>query len=108
QSAPVEQRARSALHAELPIKRSLRVGDQRERHLGLVLGQFLRGGVEDDDLPDAVGAYLVVASDDRALVKVADRAAGEAPELKVDAVSAGFRDRDLPTRSRWQSQRREG
>src|SRR5438270_5348859 len=46
QSAPAEQRARSALHAELPIQRSFWVGDQRERHLGLVLGQLLRGGVK--------------------------------------------------------------
>jgi hypothetical protein len=54
-----------------------------------VLGQFGGGGVENDDLPDPGRADLVVASDDRAEVKVADRAAGEAPELKVDVVPGG-------------------
>jgi len=66
QRARSQQRARSALDAELPVQLPFRVGDQRERQVGLVLGQFLRGGVEDDDLPDAVGADLVMAIDDRA------------------------------------------
>jgi len=63
---------------------AFRVGDERERQLGLVLGEFRNGGVEDDDLSDAVRADLVVAPDDRAEVKVADRASREAPKLKMD------------------------
>src|SRR5436309_3119890 len=66
-----------------------RVGDERERQLGLVLGELRRGGVEDDDLSDAVRADLVVAPDDRASVEVADRASGEAPKLKMDEVACG-------------------
>jgi len=89
-----QQRARSALDAEPPVQLPFRVGDQRERQFGLVLGQFRGGGVEDDDLPDAVGADLVMARDDRTQVKVADRASGEAPELKMNEVACGIRDRD--------------
>jgi hypothetical protein len=66
QSAQAQQRARPALHAEPPIQHSFRVGDQRERQLGLVLDQFGGGGVENDDLPDPMGTDLVVAGDDRA------------------------------------------
>jgi hypothetical protein len=65
-SARAQQRARSALDAEPPVQLPFGVGDQRERQIGLVLGQFRGGGVEDDDLPDAVGADLVMARDDRA------------------------------------------
>jgi hypothetical protein len=84
------------------------VGDQRERQFGLVLGQFRGGGVEDDDLPDAVGADLVMAGDDRAEVTVADGASGEAPELKVDEVARGVRDRDQLAGGRGEFQRWEG
>jgi hypothetical protein len=72
-----------------------------------VLGQFRGGGVEDD-LPDAVGADLVVAREDRARVAVADRASGEAPELKVDEVACGVRDRDQLAGGRGEFQRWEG
>jgi hypothetical protein len=65
-SARAQQRARPALGAEPPVQLPFRVGDQRERQVGLVLGQFRGGGVEDDDLADAVGADLVVAREDRA------------------------------------------
>jgi hypothetical protein len=47
-SARAQQRARSALDAEPPVQLPFRVGDQRERQFGLVLGQFRGGGVEDD------------------------------------------------------------
>ena len=64
--------------------------------------------MEDDDLPDPVRADLVMASDDRSQVKVADRAAGEAPQLKVDVIAGGVRDRHLLAGGRGQFQRREG
>lgn len=86
QSARAQHRARPALHAE-PLQHSFRVGDQRERQLGLVLGQFSGGGVEDDP-PDPTGADLVVADEDRAQVRVADQAPGEA--------SPCFRSRSTP------------
>jgi len=35
-----------------------------------------------------------MARDDRTQVKVADRASGEAPELKMNEVACGIRDRD--------------
>src|SRR5437764_10277010 len=69
QRTPTQQRTRSALDAESLVLMPFRVGDERERQLGLVLGEFLNGGVEDDDLSDAVRADLVMASDDRAAGK---------------------------------------
>ena len=66
QRARAQQRARSVLDAEPPVQLLFRVGDQREWQLGLVLGQLRGGGVEDDDLLDAVGTDLVMARDDRA------------------------------------------
>jgi hypothetical protein len=40
-------------------------------------------------LLDAASANLVVMRDDRAQMKIADRAAGEAPVLKVDVIPIG-------------------
>src|SRR5205814_7575921 len=83
QRAPAQQRSRSVLDAESLVKLPFRVGDERERQLLLVLGELRNGGVEDDDLSDAVRADLVIAPDDGAQVKVADRASGEPPDLTV-------------------------
>src|SRR5207248_68170 len=71
QRAWPQKRARSALDAEPLVQLPFGVGDHWERQLGLVLGQFRDGGVEDDDLPDAVGADLGMARDDGAEVEVA-------------------------------------
>src|SRR5881227_1000214 len=54
QRTPTQQRTRSALDAESLVQMPFRVGDERERQLGLVLGEFRDGGVKDDDLPDSV------------------------------------------------------
>ena len=66
QRTPAQQRSRAALDAESLVQLPFRVGDERERQLGLVLGEFRNRGVEDDDLSDAVRADLVIAADDRA------------------------------------------
>src|SRR5205823_8500904 len=80
QRTPTQHRIWSALDAESLVQMPFRVGDERERQLGLVLGEFRNRGVEDDDLSDAVRADLLIAADDRALEKVAYRASREAPK----------------------------
>src|SRR5438270_716549 len=66
QRTPAQQRARSVLDAEALVQMPFRIGDERERQRDLVLGELRNGGVEDDDLSDAVSADLVIAADDRA------------------------------------------
>src|SRR5436305_4237544 len=54
QRTPTQQRTPSALDAESLVQMPFRVGDERERQLGLVLGEFRNRGVEGDDLSYAV------------------------------------------------------
>ncbi len=51
----IEQRTGCGLHAELGVEPLVRVGDDREREAGRVLGEFGGRGVEDDDLANPGG-----------------------------------------------------
>lgn len=92
--ARAQQCSRCRLDAELGVQALGGIGYDGEGELGHVIPQFLGGRVEDHNLADSSVSDLFVSSHHRLKVQVADRAAGEPPELKMcQPVTVGHSDR---------------
>src|ERR1700722_1584797 len=76
----IEDGAYRRFHTEPPVEIFGRIADDRKGHLVGVFVEFLFGRVEDHDLLDVCGADLVMPSDYRLEMDVADRTADEPPE----------------------------
>ncbi len=107
QQTRIEQRPRGPLDTQLTVDLFSWIGDQGERQFGFIGPQLLRSGVEDNDLPDAGGRYVISTPDEGPQVQIADGTAGEASELQVDGL-AGIRDRDCGSVEPRKLERREG